>query len=469
MENTQHAAHFTASLAENCARLDAILGYGAQFDLRRHPIHLDTCEAALYYIDGFVKEERYEKLIESLQKAGAAAPERLNVPYAETQTTREVDTAVQNLLCGGGVYLVDGYADAVLFDTRLIPGREISEPENDRVLRGAREGFIEELVQNTALLRRRLRTPDLRFERFQIGEKSRTDVLLCYLDGTADKEVLCRMRKKLRAVRVDALSFGQESLCEALVEGAFFNPFPKVRYTERPDTAAALLQEGKLLILCDNTPACMILPVSIFDFMQESDDFYFPPLTATYLRLLRMGVFFLTVFLTPVWYWLLQYEIPPYLSFLMLTHDYLIPVFVQLFVVEFAIDGLKLASLNTPSMLNNSLSIIGGLLLGDLAVQIGILAPQVIFYMAFVAIGNFAQPNYELGYAFKFMRLLMLALVGLFGLWGLIGGFLLTVVLVAFNRTIDGRRRYLYPLLPFDAKALLHLFVRPKIKSSVKK
>ena len=462
MVNAQTEAHFSPSLAENRARLDALLHYGESFDIRCHELKLSDRTAVLYYIDGFVKEERYEKLLEGLYKEDNTPPAQLSVPYAETRTSDEMALAVDALLCGSGVYLMDGYATAVLFDTRLIPGREISEPENDRVLRGAREGFVEELLQNTALIRRRLRTAALRFERFRVGEKSQTDVLLCYLDGCVDADALRRMRKKLREVRVESLNFGQESLCEALVGGAFLNPFPKVRYTERPDSAAALLQEGKLLILCDNTPACMILPVSVFDFMQESDDFYFPPLTATYLRLLRMGVFFLTVFLTPVWYWLLQYEIPPYLSFLMLTHDYLIPVFVQLFVVEFAIDGLKLASLNTPDMLNNSLSIIGGLLLGDLAVQIGILAPQVIFYMAFVAIGNFAQPNYELGYAFKFMRLLMLALVGLFGLWGLIGGAVLTLLLLAFNRTIDGRRRYLYPLFPFDAKGLLHLFFRPK-------
>jgi stage V sporulation protein AF len=268
------------------------------------------------------------------------------------------------------------------------------------------------------------------------------------------------MRKKLREVRVEALHFGQESLCEALVGGAFLNPFPKVRYTERPDSAAALLQEGKILILCDNTPACMILPVSVFDFMQESDDFYFPPLTASYLRLLRMGVFFLTVFLTPVWYWLLQYEIPPYLSFLMLTHDYLIPIFVQLFLVEFAIDGLKLASLNTPSMLNNSLAVVGGLILGDFAVEIGWLIPEVILYMAFAAIANFTQRSYELGYAIKFLRIMLLILTSLFGIWGYAGGFVLILILCATNATLNGKRNYLYPLIPFNGKALLSLFIR---------
>jgi stage V sporulation protein AF len=159
--------------------------------------------------------------------------------------------------------------------------------------------------------------------------------------------------------------------------------------------------------------------------------------------------------------------LPPLLAFLDIQGEYAVPILVQLFLTEFAIDGLKLASLNTPSMLNNSLSIIGGLILGDLAVSIGFLAPQVIFYMAFVAIGNFSQPNYELGYAFKFMRLIMLALIALFDTYGLVGGFLLTGILLYCNQTVDGARRYLYPLIPFDAKRLKRVFSRRKVPSSL--
>ncbi len=462
--NQKTPLQFSLDFSQNCTQLEAELHYGQTFDLRKRRVKLQNRCGALYYIDGFVEEQRYEKILETLAASNPTPPEWPQIAYAEVRQESSFARAIPAFFAGQGLLLLDGYADALLIDARKKVGREISEPENDRVLRGAREGFVESLLENTALLRRRLRTPRLRLERFSVGTLSHTDVLLCYLEGAASQALVEKMRKRLTEIRPQALSFGQESLCEALLPSHWFNPFPKVRYTERPDAAAALLEEGKVLLLCDNSPACMILPVGIFDFMQESDDFYFPPITATYLRLLRMGVFFLTVFLTPVWYWLLQYEIPPYLSFLMVTHPYVIPIFVQLYLMEFAIDGLKIASLNTPSMLNNSLSIIGGLLLGDIAVQIGILAPQVLFYMAFVAIGNFAQPNYELGYAFKFMRLLMLALVGLFHTWGLIVGFVVTVLLIATNQTADGQRRYLYPLLPFDGKALFCLFVRPKLQ-----
>ncbi len=456
-------AVFGSVLSDNRTRLSEILRLDLTFDIRLRTLQLAKGQGLLYYIDGFVKEEQYEKIIQNLKQNTAADPKEYSIPFAEVTATQNVGEAVEALLSGNALFLADGYPDALLLDTRLHQGREVSEPENDRVLRGARDGFVETLVINTALIRRRIRTPNLRLERLQIGRESRTDVVLCYMEGKVEEALLSRMRRRLKEIRVEGLNFGQESLSEALVNRRWYNPFPKVQYTERPDSASALLMEGKLLILCDNSPAAMVLPVGILDFMQESDDFYFPPLTATYLRLLRASVFFLTLFLTPVWYLLLQYPLPGWLQVLAVEGDYILPFLLQLYLVELAIDGLKLASLNTPSMLNNSLSIIGGLILGDLAVDIGLFAPQVIFYMAFVAIGNFSQPNYELGYAFKFMRMILLLLVALFHLWGLIAGTVLILILVLTNRTVDGRFRYLYPILPFDSKALFHVFFRPKL------
>ncbi len=458
---------FVSSLRENRRILDAYLNRSVNFDIRAHEITLQERASVLYYIDGFVMEEQYAKIIENFQKNTDYNVVTMPKGYAECRICQSVQEAGDALLYGSAIYLIDGCDRALLLDTRFLPGREIGEPESDRVLRGARDGFVEVMVTNTALIRRRLHTPTLTFEKMQVGAKSRTDVVLCYLSDRVDAPLLQKMRKKLASIRIDALNFGQETLAEALMPHRFYNPFPKVRFTERPDEASALLLDGKLLILCDNTPAVMVLPVSVFDFMQESDDYYFPPVTATYLRCLRLGIFFLTVFLTPVWYWLQRFTLPPFLSFLDIQEQYAVPILVQLFLTEFAIDGLKLASLNTPSMLNNSLSIIGGLILGDLAVSIGFLAPQVIFYMAFVAIGNFSQPNFELGYAFKFMRLIMLALVALFDTWGLVGGFLLTGILLSCNQTVDGARHYLYPLIPFDAKRFLRVFVRRKVPSAM--
>ena len=208
----------------------------------------------------------------------------------------------------------------------------------------------------------------------------------------------------------------------------------------------------------------MIFPTSIFDFLQETDDYYFPPLTGTYLRIVRQLVFWMTIIITPLWYLLLGYEdsLPQWMLFIVPEDPGALPLIVQLFLTEFVLDGLKLASLNTPSVLSNSLSVVGGLMLGDFAVQVGWLCPDVILYMAFVSIANFTQSSYELGYAFKFMRMITLLLTALFGLWGLIGGMVLAVVLVAVNKTVNGKFSYLYPLIPFNAKAMGRLLFRLK-------
>ena len=210
----------------------------------------------------------------------------------------------------------------------------------------------------------------------------------------------------------------------------------------------------------------MVLPSTIFDFMQETNDFYLPPLTGTYVKLVRYVVFALTLLLTPAWYLLTKYPefAPPWLAFVLPENEAKIPIIAQLFLVEFIIDALRLASMNTPDMLANSLSVVGGLILGDFAVDIGWLIPEVILYMAFVAIANFTQRSYELGYAFKFMRMLLLALTAIFGLWGFVGGLVLIIILLATNKTTNGKRYYLYPLIPFNARALASLIFRVKKK-----
>ena len=272
--------------------------------------------------------------------------------------------------------------------------------------------------------------------------------------------------KKIGSIKVDGLNLGQESLSELLIDNKWYNPFPKVRYTERPDAASSMLMEGSVIILCDNDSSAMILPTSIFDFMQDTDDFYFPPLIGGYMKLVRNLVFLASLVLTPIWYTLQQMPqlLPPSLDFLLYEGESFLPLLLQLLLFEFAVDGLKLASLNTPDTLSNSLSVISALILGDLAISVGWLSEQILLYMAFVAIASFTQPSYELGYAFKFMRIITLVLISLFSYVGLIMGMLLTVVLVVTNSSLCGKRGYLYPLIPFNRRAFVRTVLRVRLK-----
>ncbi len=456
--------------AENVAFMDRTLGVSKSFDVLKKRLSCGGGEICLYFIDGFAKDAVLQKLMThflSIKKLPATADDFMigNLPYIETDVSDDVGHMVHAVMSGGTLMLGSSFgAKGILIDTRTYPARETAEPEGDKVMRGSRDGFVETLIFNTALIRRRIRNPELRMQYFKIGRDSGSDVVLCYMSDRADMSYVEKLSKKLQSIDTDSLVMGHESLKECLIKSKWYNPFPKARTTERPDSASAQLLEGSVLILVDNSPEVIVLPSTIFDFMQESNDFYFPPLTGSYIRILRYIVFFLTLILTPTWFLFLQYPeaVPTWLEFIIPQERGKLPIFIQLLLVEFIIDALRLASLNTPNMLNNSLSVVGGLILGDFAVSIGWLIPEVILYMAFAAIANFTQRSYELGYAIKFLRIMLLTLTAFFGIWGYAGGFLLIIVLLTTNSTLNGKRNYLYPLIPFNAKALKTLIVRVK-------
>lgn len=463
--------------ADNVAQLDRLLRVEENFDVIKKPLRIGQDEVTLYYIDGFVKDTVMQKLMLSLVSLDGLGSEsggecaraftRAHVAYVETDVTDSLDSMLAMVLSGASLMIGSRFGEwAVIIDSRSYPARDPSEPENDRVMRGSRDGFVETLIFNTALIRRRIRDTSLTMEYLSIGSASKTDVVLCYMDGRADPGYVSHLRERLDSIDTDSLTLGHESLAECLIRTRWYNPFPKIRSTERPDAAAAQLLEGSVLILVDNSPEAMVLPTSIFDFVQETNDYYFPPLTATFIRVVRHTVCLLTLFLVPIWYMLLQCPgaLPEWLRFIIPDDRGKIPILAQLLLVEFVVDGLKMASMNTPSMLSNSLSVVGGLILGDFAVDIGWLIPEVILYTAFVAIANFSQRSYELGYALKFMRIGLLILVALAGWVGFALGTVGIILLLMSNRTVNDGHSYLYPIIPFDAKACLAVFFRVKKK-----
>ena len=461
---------FTKDYAENIRLLDGILSPDKSFDLIKRKLAVGKNEATFYYIDGFVKDDTMLRLMQIFTglkqlPPSAAAFSAQNVPYVEVETETDVDKAVLLIMSGGVCMVGETFGnEVVLIDARTYPVRSVSEPESDRVMRGARDGFVETLIFNTALLRRRIRDTRLRVVYKNIGKTSKTDIALVYIEGKADQKYVDWLSSKLDAIDTDCIPMGHESLAECLIHRKWYNPFPKIRSTERPDAASAQLAEGSVILLCDTSPEAMILPTSIFDFLQETGDYYFSPLTGSYLRIVRHVIFWLTIYLVPLWYLLVTNPdwLPQWLSFIVPRDFGALPLIVQLLLVEFVIDGLKLASMNTPSMLTNSLSVVGGLILGDFAVNIGWLIPEVILYMAFVAIANFTQASYQLGYAVKFMRMLLLIVTAVFGVFGFGLGSIGIIALIASNETVNRRRSYLYPLIPFNGKALARLLLRVK-------
>lgn len=463
---------FSDDFYKNEKILDDYFKVDKNYDVVNTRFHVTKREAKLYYIDGFVNNEISERVMNFMM----STPERIEdgttpeafaqsvVPYIEMDISDDLNNISKVVYSGALLMIVDGFSTAFLIKARNYPRRSVQEPDNDKVLRGAHDGFVEALLINTALIRRRIRDRDLVMEVHEAGKRSRTDIALCYLESKADEKTVKMLRKKIEKIDVNTLSMSQESLIECFIKKQIFNPFPKVRYTERPDSAAACIAEGSIIVLVDNSPAAMIIPTSFFEFLQDTNDYYFPPIVGTYLRFIRVLIFGLALLLSPTWYLLVSNPsyIPEWLSFITIKEYYTIPIIVQLLIIEVVIDTLKLASLNTPNALSNSFSVIGALVLGDLAVTAKLFSSEVVLFMAFVAIANFAQPSFELGYAFKLSRIFILVLTVAFSIWGYAAGIIIVLLQMFFTKTVTGRG-YMYPLIPFNAKTLSRLLIRHPI------
>ena len=465
-------AGFSKNLNVNTARLDSILRLEQNFDIVKKGITVAGKEACIYYINGFLETSVMEKLLEFLYKM---KPEELPftarqmaehvIPYVEAKPLEEEDTLLKNLLSGITCLGIEGYDACIGLDCRSYPARGVDEPSKDKALRGSKDGFVETLVFNTALIRRRIRSPKLSMEILTAGKTSRTDIVLCYMEERVDYQLLREIRGRIHGITVDALTMNQESLAECIYDRKWFNPFPKFKFTERPDAASAAILEGNIVILVDNSPQAMIVPTSIFDIIEEADDYYFPPITGTYLRLSRFLIALVTLFLTPTFVLLFQNPqwVPKWLSFILITDPINVPIVWQFLILELAIDGLRLAAINTPSMLSTPLSVVAGIVLGQFTVDSGWFNSEIMMYMAFVAISNYTQSSYELSYALKFMRLLTLILTSMFNLWGYVFGLAFTAVAIASNKTIAGKS-YIYPLFPFNLHQMKKRFFRLRLK-----
>jgi stage V sporulation protein AF len=459
---------FTTDYNTNLQVLSDALRSEQSFDLVKRELVIANRRATMFFIDGLLKDDITEKILEFFYKnvkdenfKSALYFSQSAVPYVEVEVSAELKKVCTDVLSGISALIVEGFTEVILLDTRTYPQRSTSEPDNDKVLRGSRDGFVETLINNTALIRRRIRDTNLTVKAYSVGTQSHTDIAVIYMENKVDKKLLANLDKRLKAIDVPSLTMNQQSLVEALYKNLWYNPFPKVKHTERPDTTASAILDGNIVILVDNAPSALLLPTSIFDVLEEADDYYFPPVTGTYLKLARYFITIITVLITPLWLLAIQNPdyCPDFFRFVLLSEPQNIPIFWQLILMEVGIDGLRLAALNTPNSLTTPLSIIGAIALSEFAVDSGWVSMEAILYMALVTVANFTQPNFELGYSLKFCRILLLVLTYIFNVWGFIIAFVTNLVLLCTNRTLSNKS-YLYPLIPFNGKEFFRKILR---------
>lgn len=363
------------------------------------------------------------------------------------------------VLAGPTALVVDGIDKIIMIDARTYPARGPEEPDTERVVRGSRDGFVETLVFNTALTRRRVRDRTLRMEYLQVGRRSKTDIVVSYIEDIAEAKMVKEVKEAISAIDTDGVPMAEKTI-EEYISGRHWNPFPVVRYTERPDTAASHLYEGHVCILVDGSPSAIITPVTYWHHMQHAEEYRNKPVIGSYLRFVRFVAVWASIFLLPLWYLFVMDPslLPDNMSFLGPNDDGRIPLLLQFLFVEIGIDMLRMAAIHTPSALATALGLIAAIMIGQVAVEVGLLTNEVILYLSIAALGTFATPSYEMSLANRLVRIVLLLLTAAFHAYGLVIG--ITLIIILLVRMQSFGVPYLWPFIPFNFRAMVDILFR---------
>ncbi|MGI6449583.1 MAG: spore germination protein [Desulfitobacteriia bacterium] len=453
---------------ENIDYLNQKLGVPESYDIVVREMTVGGKKLAIYSINGmvgrpasnlilevFMEMERAELVINTLEKLVKSKIVDLQVSEVEA-----MDEVIYFILSGAMAIIVEGKNQSIIVDVRSYPARQPEEPDVERVTRGSRDGFTETLIFNTILIRRRLRDPGLRMKLVKAGSRSKTDVCIAYIEDITNPKMVNYIEKEIKNIRIDGIPMAEKSIEEFILGSKFWNPFPRVRYTERPDVATIHLLEGNVLVMVDTSPSVIIAPCTLWHHVQHAEEYRQEPVVGAYLRWVRFLAILASVFLFPLWLAaaLNPHLLPESLRFIGVAEPAKVGLLLQAFIGEIAIDILRMAAIHTPSPLATALGLIAVFMLGDIAIEVGLFTPEVIMYLAIAAVGTFATPSYELAQANRLARLFLIAMVGLFNFWGLAVGAVALFILLL--RTNSFGVPYLWPLIPLDFKALMTIIVR---------
>ena len=458
------------SLKENIEYLREALGVEKSFDVIQLDVEYAEREMALYLVDGFVKDDILHYLMKMLAGLDAGQLEgdtlsrliKTYIPYVEVETTDDLNKVVDMVLAGPTALVVDGVDDVILIDARTYPVRGPQEPDIERVVRGSRDGFVETLVFNTALTRRRIRDRTLRMEYMQVGRRSKTDVVVSYIEDIADPEMVQKVKDSISKIDTDGLPMAEKSI-EEFISGRHWNPYPMVRYTERPDTAATHLYEGHVCIIVDGSPSVIITPTTFWHHLQHAEEYRNKPLVGAYLRFVRFLAVWASIFLLPLWY-LFAIEpqlLPDALSYIGPNETGQLPLVIQFLMIELGLDMLRMAAIHTPSALATALGLVAALMIGQVAVEVGLFINEVILYLAIAAIGTFSTPSYEMSLANRLIRIALLIATSIFHTYGYVAGIMLLIIMLARMKSFGVP--YLWPFIPFNLRAFRDVLLRSPI------
>lgn len=466
-------------LDENIRYIEEHLPVRESFDFMTRHLYLGETPAFFLGLNGFCKTEVLQQIFSDLQSCAYNKDEKVEdivrymdskLGYAQASLTDSWEDVFRGVLSGPAVLFIEGFSRAVLIDARTYPARGIAEPDLERATKGARDGFVETLLFNANLIRRRVRSAGLVFSMHCVGEESKTDVAIAYIQNTVNRELLEMLLQRIDTLEVTSLTMGAKSLEELLVHRHWWNPLPSIRMTERPDVACSYLMEGHVLILVDNSPMVLVLPCTVFQFTQSPEDYYKSPSVGTYFRMVRFLCIPVSLLLLPAFLLVTAYYPDTAQAWGLLSEEGLSRerLFFYILAVEFLLDLFKYSSSLSSGKFSGALSIVGGLIIGDIAVSLNWASVEVLFYAAVTLLASLAVADTEFSDAVRLYRILLLVGTGLFALGGFLACLALVLLSAATTPTFGGFS-YFWPLFPFNKKALGRLLFRsptPKAQPS---
>ncbi|MFS0751528.1 spore germination protein [Oceanobacillus sp. 1P07AA] len=464
---SQQKRMISPKIEENYNYMKTKLGIKTSFDIGYREIIILKQRIHLYYVTGLcdasVVQEMLKKLVEinDVETNKRKLPEIIEnrLVHQQVESVKTMDEAVDQVLSGLIAVFIDGERFAQIVDVRNYPGRTPEEPDTEKVIRGSRDGFTENIIENTALTRRRLRDENLRNEMVKVGERSKTDVCITYLQDVADDGLIELIKNHISKIKLDGISMAEKTLEEFLILRRW-NIYPLVRYTERPDVAASHLLEGHVLIFVDTSPSAIILPTTFFHHLQHAEEYRQVPSIGTFIRIIRFMAVLAALFLLPTWV-LFAIEpslLPEGLSFIGPNDEGNVPIVVQVLLAMIGIEFLRMAAIHTPTPLSTAMGLIAAVLIGEIAIEVGLFSPEVILYVSTASIGNYVTPSYEISVANKVVSMTLVVIVGLFGLPGYVISITLYILFLIQIKSL--KTPYLWPLVPFNPKAMIQILIR---------
>ncbi|RIE03191.1 spore germination protein [Cohnella faecalis] len=386
------------------------------------------------------------------------------LPASSCQEYEKIGELADRLCVGYPVVLVDGASTAYSFDMIGPEQRSVEEPVAESTVRGPRDGFTESLGVNLPLIRKRLKTPDLKVAGMTVGSYSRTEVAVVYIKGIADPALAGEIKRRIEGMRIEGL-LESESIEEWISDNPV-SPFPQLLSTERPDVVCANLLEGRIAILIDGTPFALVAPVSLFSMLQSPEDYYQNILSSSFIRWLRYVFFVMSLLLPSAYVAITTYhqEMIPTVLLLNIAksrEEIPFPALVEALIMEITFEALREAGVRLPKQVGAAVSIVGALVIGQAATSAGIVSAPMVIVVAITGISSFMIPRYSLGIPPRILRFPIMILAGTLGLVGVMLGFILIVVHLSKLRSFG--LPYLSPVTPTRFRELKDVFLRSPI------